>query len=1054
MYVRKGMDENGFCGVSGGFFLTDNNDDCPDTIMGYVRPGEIDKPRNRVTTATTSDGRGWSSTMSYVYYNPAVFMDATLVPPTQLFRGHAKVRAIDPLGNYTDTWFYQDELKKGRAYQTEVRNSAGALFNKTVKTFLTTAPFASPYAGVTFVRLDEIDYFECEGQGTCHQNAEKFIYDNAINGNVAQQVDLGDSGATGDERTTITDWLVDTTKWIHRPKRVALLDNAGATVRERWMYYDNAGYGVLGTRGLATKAESRLGGAQGNAGNPTVISGYDLYGNATSVTDARGCTTTTTFEGSQTYPATVINCLSHSSTMVYDARFGVMTSQIDANGQTTTSAYDELGRPTKVTGPLDTGSTYGSVSTFYDDWGNPNLQKVRTYRTEQHGTANFIWSEAYFDGLGRGYKNQSEGPAGQTIVSETLFDSRGLQWKTSAPRFTGETAVWTETLYDVLGRQIRVNFPDGTYAQTAYDHHEVIVTDPRGKVKITNTDSHHRVSQVEEINGGTSYFTNYEYDAADSLVKVTNAAGHKTHNVYDSLGRKVAMCDPNMGTLSTLTTCTTTTAGAWVYTYNLAGDMLTQKDAKNQTLTFTYDSLGRPVTKKQGTTNLVTWTYVAVLYSKGRVTKIEDHPITTVTTFSYDQMGRTTQTTRTQLGVPRVMSQTYDALSRITSETFPQPDNETVTYNYNTAGWLQSVTASSGPNYVNDIQYNARGQKTSLTYGNGLITTWTHNANNFRVTNRTTSNNQQNLTYGYDNNGNVTSITDGLFTGSRSFTYDDLNRMITGNGTFGVNQAQTNCSYAYTSIGNLTDKCGAVLSYGDANHPSAVTNHSTLSKNYTYDANGNMLTRGNQTLTWTVDNRVANIAIAGGGTTYMEYDYSGMRVKKTAAGGITLYPFAGYEIDPNGVITKFIRVGGETVASKKRTAGGTTTQYFYHNDHLGSVNVITDITQMRVQLNEYDPWGTVSRTSGTIDPDTRFTGQKLDPETGLYYYGGRYYDNEIGRFVSADPFVQAPYDPQNLNRYSYVVNSPQNYVDPDGYFHRHKQKSSFLVVSWDFLLEW
>jgi RHS repeat-associated protein len=43
---------------------------------------------------------------------------------------------------------------------------------------------------------------------------------------------------------------------------------------------------------------------------------------------------------------------------------------------------------------------------------------------------------------------------------------------------------------------------------------------------------------------------------------------------------------------------------------------------------------------------------------------------------------------------------------------------------------------------------------------------------------------------------------------------------------------------------------------------------------------------------------------------------------------------------------------------------------------------------------------------------------------------------EIGRFVSADPFVQTPYDPQNLNRYSYVVNSPQNYVDPDGYFHR------------------
>jgi uncharacterized protein RhaS with RHS repeats len=131
-----------------------------------------------------------------------------------------------------------------------------------------------------------------------------------------------------------------------------------------------------------------------------------------------------------------------------------------------------------------------------------------------------------------------------------------------------------------------------------------------------------------------------------------------------------------------------------------------------------------------------------------------------------------------------------------------------------------------------------------------------------------------------------------------------------------------------------------------------VTNHSTLGKNYTYDQNGNMLTRGNQTLPWTVDNRVASVSISGGGTTSMEYDYSGMWVKKTAPAGITLYPFAGYEIDPNGVITKFIRAGGESIASKKGTA-----KYFYHNDHLGSVNVVTDITGMRVQLNQYDPWG-------------------------------------------------------------------------------------------------
>lgn len=139
------------------------------------------------------------------------------------------------------------------------------------------------------------------------------------------------------------------------------------------------------------------------------------------------------------------------------------------------------------------------------------------------------------------------------------------------------------------------------------------------------------------------------------------------------------------------------------------------------------------------------------------------------------------------------MSQQYDALSRITSETFP--DNEQITYTYNEAGWL-----STAPGYINGITYNARGQKTQLTYANNLTTTWTHHATNFRVTNRTTSSNQQNLSYGYDNNGNVTSITDSLFTAGRTFSYDDLNRMITGNGTFGTNQAQQNCSYTYQSL--------------------------------------------------------------------------------------------------------------------------------------------------------------------------------------------------------------------------------------------------------------
>jgi len=148
------------------------------------------------------------------------------------------------------------------------------------------------------------------------------------------------------------------------------------------------------------------------------------------------------------------------------------------------------------------------------------------------------------------------------------------------------------------------------------------------------------------------------------------------------------------------------------------------------------------------------------------------------------------------------------------------------------------------------------------------------------------------------------------------------------------------------------------------------------------------------------------------------------------------FPFAGYEVT-GALVTKYIRVGNKTLAAKK---GGE--KLFYHNDHLGGVNVITDVNGLVALLIEYDPWGKISRSEGGGEGIIRFTGRKLDVESGLLYYGGRYYDPELGRFISPDPFVQEMFDPQSLNRYSYVINNPQNYIDPSGYFHRHKIKKS------------
>ena len=122
-------------------------------------------------------------------------------------------------------------------------------------------------------------------------------------------------------------------------------------------------------------------------------------------------------------------------------------------------------------------------------------------------------------------------------------------------------------------------------------------------------------------------------------------------------------------------------------------------------------------------------------------------------------------------------------------------------------------------------------------------------------------------------------------------------------------------------------------------------------------------------------------------------------------------------------------------------AAAVSTLYFV-SDHLGSIAVIMDGTGAVVERLSYDAWGKRRFTDGTDDAagtitsqTTRgFTGHEMIDEVGLVNMNGRVYDPEIGRFMSADPFVQDPTNTQSLNRYSYVGNNPLSYADPSGYF--------------------
>jgi RHS repeat-associated protein len=108
--------------------------------------------------------------------------------------------------------------------------------------------------------------------------------------------------------------------------------------------------------------------------------------------------------------------------------------------------------------------------------------------------------------------------------------------------------------------------------------------------------------------------------------------------------------------------------------------------------------------------------------------------------------------------------------------------------------------------------------------------------------------------------------------------------------------------------------------------------------------------------------------------------------------------------------------------------------YYVHPDHLGSLTLITDATGGTVQKCSFDAWG--KRTFIMKDPslvfDRGFTGHEHLDEFGLINMNGRMYDPIVGRFLSPDPYVQAPDFSQSFNRYSYCLNNPLNYTDPDG----------------------
>jgi len=256
----------------------------------------------------------------------------------------------------------------------------------------------------------------------------------------------------------------------------------------------------------------------------------------------------------------------------------------------------------------------------------------------------------------------------------------------------------------------------------------------------------------------------------------------------------------------------------------------------------------------------------------------------------------------------------------------------------------------------------------------------------------------------------------------------------------------------------------------DSPKPHAVTK--VGSTEYTYDLDGRMTgsydssSKFKRTFTWDEEGRLLK-TVDNKHTTDYRYDANGERICKYSDLGETIYA-SGYYTETDGKkISKHIYIGSTRVASQvmSRTCETSTTMkrentLYYHTDHLGSSGYVTDKKGEFYEHTEYTSSGESwvnEKVTGNANLPYKYCLKEMDNETGLYYYGARYYDARTSRWISTDPILESylsgkpaggVYNPVNMNLYAYCANSPVVLIDLDGNHNEHHAKLNDCFIDY------
>ncbi|GIM89932.1 RHS repeat domain-containing protein [Paractinoplanes toevensis] len=923
-------------------------------------------------------------------------------------------------------------------------------------------------------------------------------------GRIVKTEDLNDVSTAADDRCTTTTYATDPAGKIRNAvaeqRKVAV--NCSTTpnlatdvVSDTRTLYDHATtFDQKVTLGEVTQSEQL---ADVTGGTPRYIAKnkatYDKYGRVLTSKDSLGYETTTEYTpkaGSLPTGVLTTNAKGWISSSTLDPAYGNPISKLEPDGSRTDLEYDALGRLTKVWQPgRDKATQSPSEQYTYVLGGTAQASSVATATLNTDGTGYHTTYQVY-DGQLRPRQTQTPAPGGGVILTDTLYDSRGLAVQANDSYFqagvswgqlfvpSSPTPGRTLTSYDHAGRASDVIFQANGVEKwrtttTFHGDHTDASAPPGGTATTTWMSAIGQITKHVQYHSnlpaGDTAVTNYEFDKRGNSSKITDPMGSVWTFVYDLRGRLISTDDADRG--------------ATTYTYDDADQQLTVTDARNIVRTNVYDELGRVTERWQGpkdTGTLLSRTTFDTL-RKGQQTAstryAADGAQYTSSIGGYDAAGQVTSASVTIPASEGLLAGTYttttqyNANGSVKSATLPKIGDlpqETIQSGYNSLGL---PTTLSGLNtYVTGTAYDSLGRLSTTVFADGggkeLAQLYGYDAATGRLAEHGVFDNKSGAVFQdeypeYDAAGNVLSIKDKTAQygagpdDNQCFRYDYYSRL-----TEAFTPADGNCAATNPVLGgpapywqtwkyyengdrlSQTDHVSGGTTTATSTYPAATADQPHAQTKVDYTGVG-----GSKTDTYTYDEagNMTGRNLAGKPAQTLTWDAEGHLAKVKDTNGTTSYVYdaGGSRLiarDSTGATLYLgaqqlhVSTANQVAATRYYGSGAVRTTAnglcWLTSDQHGTNNLTFKAATLAKTQRRTTPFGSARDSTTSWVTDRGFVGGYADP-TGLTQLGARPYDTSLGRFVSVDPQFDSG-DPQSFNGYAYSHNNPVTNSDPSG----------------------